>query len=87
MSAADDIIKAFDEGYEKGFNEGFTAGQYDAQPKHGSWIRIYSRPGVFKYLGWVCDQCGYRNGNEWAPQWHKYCPGCGAKMDKKEGEE
>lgn len=37
MSAADDIKKAFDEGYEKGFNEGFTAGQYDAQP---GWIPI-----------------------------------------------
>jgi len=34
MSAADDIKKAFDEGYEKGFNEGFTAGQYDAQPEY-----------------------------------------------------
>lgn len=54
----------------------------DAVPvRHGKWIRVYSRPGVFKYLGWTCDQCGYRNGNEYAPQWHKFCPGCGARMD------
>ena len=34
MSAADDIKKAFDEGYEKGYDEGFTAGQYDARPEY-----------------------------------------------------
>lgn len=59
----------------------------DAVPvRHGKWIRVYSRPGVFKYLGWTCDQCGYRNGNEYAPQWHKFCPNCGADM-RKDGEQ
>ena len=54
----------------------------DAVPvRHGRWIRVYSRPGVFKYLGWTCDQCGQRTGNEYAPQWYKFCPNCGAKMD------
>ena len=56
----------------------------DAVPVvHGRWIRIYSRPGVFKYLGWTCDQCGQRTGNEYAPQWYKFCPNCGARMDGK----
>ena len=59
----------------------------DAVPVvHGRWIRIYSRPGVFKYLGWTCDQCGQRTGNEYAPQWYKFCPHCGARMDGKDGE-
>jgi len=56
----------------------------DAVPVvHGRWIRVYSRPGVFKYLGWTCDQCDQRTGNEYAPQWYKFCPNCGAKMDGK----
>lgn len=56
----------------------------DAVPvRHGRWIRVYSRPGVLKYLGWTCDQCGQRNGNEYAPQWYKFCPNCGARMDGK----
>ena len=56
----------------------------DAVPvRHGRWIRVYSRPGVFKYLGWTCDQCGQRTGNEYAPQWYKFCPNCGARMDGK----
>ena len=56
----------------------------DAVPVvHGRWIRVYSRPGVFKYLGWTCDQCGQRTGNEYAPQWYKFCPNCGARMDGK----
>lgn len=54
----------------------------DAVPvRHGRWIKIYSRPGVFKYLGWTCDQCRQRTGNEYAPQYYKFCPYCGAKMD------
>ena len=60
----------------------------DAVPvRHGRWIRVYSRPGVFKYLGWTCDQCDQRTGNEYAPQWYKFCPNCGAKMDGKDGEQ
>ena len=56
----------------------------DAVPvRHGQWIRVYSRPGVFKYWGWTCDQCGQRTGNEYAPQWYKFCPNCGARMDGK----
>ena len=59
----------------------------DAVPVvHGRWIRVYSRPGVFKYLGWTCDQCGQRTGNEYAPQWYKFCPDCGARMDGKDGD-
>lgn len=58
----------------------------DAVPvRHGKWIRVYSRPGVLKYLGWTCDQCGQLNGEEYAPQWFKYCPNCGARMDGKDG--
>ena len=55
--------------------------------RHGRWIREYIRPGVFKYIGWTCDQCGFRNSNDYAPSQDKYCKVCGAKMDKKEGEQ
>ena len=58
----------------------------DAVPvRHGRWIRKYRRPGVIKYLGWTCDQCGQRTGNEYAPQWYKFCPNCGARMDGEDG--
>lgn len=70
--------------FQKACNEIEFAQTIDVAPVvHGRWIRVYSRPGVFKYLGWTCDQCGQRTGNEYAPQWYKFCPNCGARMDGK----
>lgn len=50
--------------------------------KHGRWERHYFRPNVFADLYWHCSECGYKNGNQWANRYHKYCPTCGAKMDE-----
>lgn len=79
------------EGYNDGIDMAITVlnglPTVDAVPVvHGRWIRVYSRPGVFKYLGWTCDQCGQRTVHEYAPQWYKFCPNCGAKMDGKDGD-
>lgn len=45
--------------------------------KHARWERHYSRPNVFADLYWHCSECGYKNGNQWAHRFHKYCPNCG----------
>lgn len=52
--------------------------------KPGRWERHYSRPGVFADLFWHCSCCGFKNENQYANVYHKFCPNCGAKM---EGEE
>ena len=54
----------------------------EPERKKGKWIRIYSRPNVLRYLGWTCDQCEYRTAEEHAPQWFKFCPNCGAQMER-----
>ena len=58
----------------------------EPERKRGKWIRVYSRPDVFKYLGWTCSECGTQTGEEYAPQWFKYCPECGARMEACEQE-
>lgn len=50
--------------------------------KHGLWERHYSSPNVFADLYWHCSECGYKNGNQWANRYHKFCPNCGALMDQ-----
>ena len=35
-----------------------------------------------KEFWWVCSNCDYK-GDDWIkPEWIKYCPKCGAKMDE-----
>lgn len=79
------IEPAHGTGYRDGYKRGKRAGYKkarDAGRKKGKWIRIYSRPNVLKYLGWTCSVCGTRTGEEHAPQWFKYCPNCGARMEE-----
>lgn len=46
--------------------------------KHGRWI-------VGKHLFRQCDRCGYERMDD-NPNWDtNYCPNCGAKMDKEDG--
>ena len=81
-SCEEELTEDFKDGISTILEMMKTAPTVDAVPVvHGRWIRVYSRPGVFKYLGWTCDQCGQRTGNEYAPQWYKFCPNCGARMD------
>ena len=60
---------------------------------HGQWLNIYGNFAVAE-----CDQCasqfevtfdGEANGALWNgfKQFYKYCPNCGAKMDKEETNE
>ena len=45
---------------------------------HAEWL--YDRPGH-----WFCSNCHLTEG--WASKWMKYCPLCGAKMDKENCDE
>ena len=45
---------------------------------HAEWF--YDRPGH-----WFCSNCHLTEG--WASKWMKYCPQCGAKMDKENCDE
>lgn len=60
-----------------------------AQPerKKGRWERHYSRPNVYADLYWHCSACGYKNNDEYANVYHRYCPNCGAAMEGERMEE
>ena len=79
----------------KGYNEGelnmLKAVLYElkclpsaqTERKTGRWERHYSRPGVFADLFWHCSCCGYKNENQYANVYHKFCPHCGEPMEVK----
>lgn len=48
--------------------------------ERGRWERHYSRPNVFADLFWHCSCCGYKNDDQYANVYHKFCPHCGADM-------
>ena len=48
--------------------------------KHGRWIDKYGDG------DWHCSECGYKNGNQWANRYHKFCPNCGAYMKGEQDE-
>lgn len=50
--------------------------------KHGHWQESKCLNDCF----WVCSCCKFPSQAIAAPQLYKYCPNCGAKMDKKEDE-
>lgn len=52
--------------------------------KTGTWKRHYSRPNVYADLYWHCSECGYKNDDQYANKYHKFCPNCGAEMDGSE---
>lgn len=57
----------------------------EPERKKGEWIRHYSRPNVYADSYWHCTECGYKNDNQYANVYHKFCPNCGADM-REEGE-
>jgi len=69
MNIADDLVAAFNDGYEQG--------KADAQ-KHGKWEeRIDENEHPVFRRKWVCSSCG-----EWnAYGATKFCPNCGARME------
>lgn len=50
--------------------------------KRGKWVRHWSRPGVYADLCWHCSACGGRTNMSWAHIYYKYCPYCGARMER-----
>ena len=58
----------------------------EPQRMKGRWERHYSRPNVYADLCWHCSNCGYASNDSWANKW-KYCPNCGAEMQKGEDDE
>ena len=50
------------------------------EPRKGRWERHYSRPNVFADMYWHCSICGYKNSENWANVYHRYCPHCGSEM-------
>lgn len=51
----------------------------DALRPHGKWVRT-------ALYGQTCLQCNQCGKADFDIKYDKYCPNCGAKMDKKEGE-
>lgn len=45
-----------------------------AEVRHGRWVRDKWPSGTHKL---ICSECG-----EWSGKQSKYCPSCGARMDK-----
>ena len=59
----------------------FDAPSAEPERKKGRWERHYSRPNVFADLFWHCSCCGYKNENQYANVYHKFCPNCGFPME------
>ncbi len=53
------------------------------EQKKGRWERHYSRGRVYANLCWHCSACGYAIPSGWATL-YKFCPGCGARMERTE---
>lgn len=53
-----------------------------SEEKRGKWERHWSRPGVYADLCWHCSACGGRTNMSWAHIYYKYCPYCGARMER-----
>ena len=52
----------------------------EPERKKGKWERHYSRPNVYADLYWHCSECGYKNDDQYANIYHKFCPRCGSDM-------
>ena len=50
--------------------------------RHGRWVS--NGLGGYKYA-FYCSECGWVDGYPFSDR-HKYCPGCGAKMDGERSE-
>lgn len=49
---------------------------------HAKWERYYTRPHVYADLFWHCSNCNFKTASVNADKYYKYCPSCGARMDK-----
>lgn len=51
---------------------------------HAKWERHYTRPNVYADLFWHCSNCNFKTMSANADKYYKYCPNCGARMDKEQ---
>lgn len=49
---------------------------------HAKWERHYTRPNVYADSFWHCSNCNFKTMSVNADKYYKYCPNCGARMDK-----
>lgn len=77
------VIRHEEIGYDKGFRDGYAQAVTDGEPVRmkGRWERHYSRPNVYADMYWHCSVCGYKNDDNWANIYHRYCPHCGSEME------
>ena len=77
MNIADDLVKAYNDGYQQGKKDAVVRGE---------WVRVDESQALLS-VEWKCSQCGQEIrvdgiltaiGAGW-----KYCPNCGAKMEDK----
>lgn len=62
----------------------WNAPTVDAVPvRHGHWIDEGLYNDDFPYHAWKCSECGEYIIEIDVP-WYKFCPECGAKMERKE---
>ena len=74
MNIADDLVKAYNEGYQQGKKDAVVRGEWVEKP-NPNW-QAYSHE--------HCSICGWENGIQ-AKKYRglNYCPNCGAKMEDK----
>ena len=54
----------------------------DAVPvRHGKWLDDGQYDNFFPHHEWRCSECG-EHALEIGVPWFKYCPNCGARMEK-----
>lgn len=84
------ICESVQNGYDMGMRDGITSTMYTKSmviQKHGRWGKTYvASPSYYGLLnGWECSRCGFsfedRSERVKAPEFVKYCPNCGARMD------
>ena len=67
MNIADDLVKAYNEGYQQGKKDAVVRGEW--MPAKDPYDRVY----CYRHAGCGCEH------NEQSA----YCPNCGAKMEDK----
>lgn len=78
MNIADDLVKAYNDGYQQGKKDAVVRGEWIAEQKGA------------EYCEFRCSACDGSIGQtdqfdetevKQFSEWYKYCPNCGARMD------
>lgn len=85
-------LNSIEEAYKKltcSIQQAFNSIELKSELKpviHAKWVRHYTRPNVYKDLFWHCSNCNFKTASVNADKYYKYCPNCGALMDKENKE-